>query len=213
MTDIWEYFKNLFRKAETSSPSQPLIHEVIERTEEEQQDYQYWKETLVCRRLQDWLNDQYAVFCLAPEEIDDALDFLDTPSSKGFVIYFFKTRYSRRDVQHFFDYLKERVLALDYRTQVSDLRTYHRPEWVETVERHYLKPRPAFMRKDTPLHASGKPVEKFDQRYGNIMIEFHLRDDQSHFLKFRATSYKDHLFTEPEEFKQLMQVLLDRDRN
>ncbi len=208
MQELWSYFKNLFNQAESSSPSEPLIHEMIERSEAEREDYDQWKNQLVCRRLQDWLNNQYAIYCVAPDDIDEALDFLDTPSSKGFVVHFFKTRYSERDIQHFFDYLKEQVLALNYRTQISDLRTYQRPDWVETVQRHYLKPRPPFMRKDVELKASGLPLERFDQRFGNVMIEMDMRNERPHYLKFRATSYKDHLFTEAEEFRDLMQAIL-----
>ena len=31
MSDIWQYFKKLFKASEASSPNQPFIHEVIER--------------------------------------------------------------------------------------------------------------------------------------------------------------------------------------
>ena len=193
MPNLWEQFKSLFKEAEQSSPSKPLIHEVIQRTEEEKKDYQFWKGTLVRRRLVDWLNDQYAIYQLQPDDIDEALDFLNTPSSKGFVIHFYRTRYSLRDITHFFDYLKERVLALNYRTQISDTRTYNRPNWVETVQRHYLKPKPNFQREG-----------KINQQFGNITIEVDLRDDKPHYLKFQATSYKDHLFEDAKEFKELM---------
>jgi len=201
MDNIWNYFKNLFNKAEESSPSQPLIHEMIQRSETERADYQRWKNTLVCRRLLDWLNDQYAIYRVAPEDIGEALDFLDTPSSKGFVIHFHKTRYSKRDATHFFDFLKEQVLALEYRPQISDLRTYNRNNWVETVERHYLKPGPTLRKQQ---QADGR----FLQKYGNITIELELRNEQVFNLRFRATSYKDSLFNEPQEFKELMQQIM-----
>ncbi len=198
MPDIWNYFKNLFRKEQESSPSQPYIHEMIERTEEEKSDYEQWKETLVRRRLQDWLNDQYALFRMDPDRTDQALDFLDTPSSKGFVIHFHETRFSERDVVHFFDFLKEQVLHLNYSTQISDLRTYSRSSWVETVQRHYLKPK-----------KSKYPTEgKFHQSYGNVMIECTSRDDQVYDLKFRATVYQDSNFHDPAEFKDLMGMIL-----
>jgi hypothetical protein len=196
MANIWDYFKNLFQEAEESTPSNPLIHKMIERTEDEKADYEYWKNTLVRRRMMDWLNDQFSIFNVLPDDIDESLDFLDTPSSKGFAVYFHKTQYSRRDVTHFFDFLKEQVLKLEYRTQISDLRTYNRPKWVETVQRHYLKPKPDFMR-------SGK----FDQRFGNVMIELYFRDDKPHQVLFRATTYKDHLFKDAEEFQGLMQAV------
>lgn len=197
MDKLWSYFKNMFRQAEESSPSQPLIHEMISRSEEEKQDYERWKNTLVCRRLKDWLSDQYAIYQVLPHDIDEALDFLNTPASKGFVIHLHKTRYSLRDMRHFLDFLKEQVLAVGYRTQISDARTYQRPHWVESIERHYLKPR-----------ANKSADSTFSQAYGNIMIELELRNDQLHYLRFRATAYQDRLFEEAKDFKELMQVIL-----
>ncbi len=197
MADIWNYLKGLFNKSEASSPAQPYIHEMIERSAEEKSDYEHWKNTLVRRRLTDWLSDQYAIFRVLPDDVDESMDFLDTPSSKGFVIHFYKTRYSRRDVMHLLDYLKEQVLGLDYRTQISDTRTFNRENWVETIERHYLKPKPDFMSEG-----------KFNQKFGNVTIEMSLRNDQPHQLKFQATSYKDHLFKDAHEFGDLMQAIL-----
>jgi hypothetical protein len=197
MPGLWDYIKNLFQQAEESSPSNPLIHELIERSEEEVADYERWKNTLVCRRLMDWLIDQYAIHNVLPEDTDEALDFLDTPSSKGFAIHFHKTNYSKRDIQHLFDILKERVLQLGYRAQISDRRTFNRNDWVETIERHYLKPAPSFGNEG-----------KLNQKYGNVMIELELRNDKVHNLRFRATSYKDHLFREADEFRELMQRLM-----
>lgn len=199
MADIWDYFKGLFTKAENSAPNQPLIHELIKRSEEEKEDYEFWKNTLVCQRLLNWLHEQYIIYRLEPGNIDEAVDFLDTPSSKGVVVHFSKTQYSIRDVTHFFDYLKEQVLSLNYRTQISDLRSYQRNQWVETVQRHYLKPRPG-------QNADGQ----FIQQFGNIMIELTLRNDQVFNLKFRATTYKDHKFAEAEEFPKLMQQVLTK---
>jgi len=201
MDKLWSYFKNLFQQAEESSPSKPLIHEMITRSDEEREDYEFWKNTLVRRRLLDWLNEQYATYRVNHERVDEAVDFLDTPSSKGFVVHFNQTRYSQRDVTHFFDYLKEKVLSMSYRTQISDLRTYNRAGWVESIQRHYLKP-------GLSIRQPGEDG-KFTQKFGNIMIELELRDDTVHNLRFRATVYKDRLFKEPAAFKDLMLALVD----
>ena len=197
MADIWDYVKTLFVKAETSSPSKPLIHEMIKRTEEEVIDYEFWKNTLVCKRLKNWLNEQYIFFQISERETDESLDFLNTPSSKGFVIYFHKTRYSKRDVVHFFDYLREQVLAKNYRTQISDLRSYQRASWAETVQRHYLKPRPT-------QTEDGRQIQQF----GNVTIELTFRNDKVYHLKFRATSYRDRLFEEAYDFHDLLNALV-----
>ncbi len=197
MADLWDYFKNLFKKEEQSSPSNPLIHEVIERSKTEKEDYEKWIKTLVRRRLQAWLADQYAIYAVLPADIDEAMDFLNTPSSKGFVIHFHKTQYSLRDVTHFFDFLKEQVKLLEYRIQVSDRRTYTKGQIVETVERHYMKPRPGSLDN-----------EKLMQRYGNISIELTLRNEKPHHLKLRATIYQDNMFKDAHDFRDLMQALV-----
>ncbi len=196
MLNLFQYIRDLFQEAANSSPSVPAEHKLIERTPAEKADYIRWSHSLIKRRLVDWLNDQYAIYRVLPADIDRGIDFLDTPSSKGFVVHFYKTNYTRSEVTHFFDYLKERVLAQNYRSQISDTRTYARDNWVETVERHYLKPR-----------QKAAVTEKLRQRFGNITIDLTLRDDKVHQLKLRATHYQDQQFHDPEEFSLLMQLL------
>ncbi len=197
--DFWKKITDLFTQAEDSSPSQPVVHEMIERTTEQKKDYEFWKSTLVRRQLLDWLVHQYGLFKALPKETDEAIDFLNTPSSKGFVIHFYKTQYSERDATYFFDYLKEKVLAAEYRTQISDRREFNRPSWVEKIERHYLKPQPDFLKEG---------VDKFNQRFGNVTIELEFRDDKPYRLKLRATGYKDSLFKDTEDFEDLVGMLM-----
>ncbi len=195
---LWNSIRKLFNEAEASSPSQPAVHEMIERSEADRADYQRWYRTHGRRRLLDWLADQYAVYSVAPDDIDKSIDFLNTPSSKGFVMHFFRTEYTKEEVTHFFDYLKERVLQLNYRTQISDRRVFGRPQWVETQERHYLKPR---NKADQP--------GRFIQAFGNITIELELRDDRVRNLRLRATVYQDHMFQAPESFRSLIGELVE----
>ncbi|TAK30391.1 MAG: hypothetical protein EPO28_18805 [Saprospiraceae bacterium] len=198
MKNLWSQITGLFKTVEESSSSNPVIHELIERGAEELALYEGWKCSLVCRRLTEWLWHQYGIWQALPGEVDETIDFLDTPSCKGFAVHFHKTNYSRRDARHLFDYLKERVLTLPYRCQISDTRTYSQKDWVETVERHYLKPKPGFAEPS-----------KLNQRFGNVTIELTLRNDAVHNLKFRATSYNDHLYASAEDFKDLMQAVLE----
>ncbi len=197
MKDVWDYLRGLFQKEAESSPSNPYLHELIERTEAEKAAYNIWKGSLSHRRMMDWLSDQYAIWQVLPQDIDPAIDFLDTPSSKGFAVHLYKNKHPRDEAAHLLDYLKEQMLALGYKPQISDTRTWSQKSWVETVERHYLKPRPAW--------AGDK---KFDQRFGNVTIELSLRNDAPHHLKFRATSYHDHLYAKADDFRDLMQAVL-----
>ncbi|MEM6697747.1 MAG: hypothetical protein AAF599_05085 [Bacteroidota bacterium] len=196
MNNIWSQIKGLFKQVEESSSIKPAIHEVISRSEEEKEDYQHWKNTIVRRRLSDWLSHQYALYKTLHNETDEGIDFLNTPSMKGFVIHFHQTQYSKRDAVHFLDFLKERVAKLNYRIQLSDVRTYSKPKWVESIQKHYLKPRTTF-----------EEGIKIDQQYGNISIDLLLRDDRPHHLRFSATSYSDHLYEEAKDFGELVMAV------
>ena len=106
MANLWQQIKDLFQSVEESSPTQPALHTLIERSKTELQDYDFWKDTLVCHRLMDWVHAQYAIYLVDKDAIDESVDFLDSPSSNGFVVHFYKTQYSKRDTVFFFDFLK-----------------------------------------------------------------------------------------------------------
>lgn len=199
MSGFWQRLFNLEKAVAQSSHSQPIIHELIQRSAEEIIDYEQWKSSYILRRLIDWLTDQYTIYHREGSVKDDGIDFLNLPSSKGFILYFHRTNYTRREATFLFDYFKERVKTLNYRTQISDTRTYNRNQWVETVEKHYLKPRLAFI--------EGK---KMNQQFGNIMIELEIRNDLIHNLRLRATHYQDFNFSPVLDFHELMQHLLNR---
>ncbi len=192
---FWDQIAELFRSAGESSPSAPTIHELIERTEEERTDFDRWMRTGARRRMLDWLMAAHQDF-LDGRRTEPAIDFLDTPSSKGFVIHFHQTRYHLGEITHFFDYLRDRILSLEYRPQISDRRIFPRDHWVETQERHYLKPRnnPADFRNQ-------------EQRFGNIMLELELRDGRPWNLRLRATVYVDANYREARSFAELMEAL------
>ena len=195
--NVWDYFKNLFQEAEESSPFKPLIHEAIKRNEKELAQYENWKSSLDRRRTIDWLNDQYAIWQALPDDIDDSILFLNTPSSKGFAVHFDKGKISPDQSSHLLDFIKERVLTLNYRPQVSDTRTWSEKKVVKTIDRYYLKPR-----------TSRTPDGKIKQIFGNITLELLHKDNTPFNLKFSATAYNDRLYHPPLEFQVLMNSIL-----
>jgi len=199
LPDFWNKIKSLFQSSERSSPSQPVVHEIIQRTEAEKAAFEKWKTTVSARRLLDWLHSQYAAYRSPTSRTDNAIAFLNTPSAKGFVIHFHQTQYRPTEILNLFDWLQEKVLTMPYVSYVSDTRTYNRPQWVETIQRHYLKP---------SLNFKKTKEEKFNQGFGNIKIELELRDDKIYNLRFSATTYTDHNFTEADEFEELMGIVL-----
>lgn len=198
MSNFWKNIKNIFKSAEESSASQPVIHKVIERTKAELLDYENWKETISKDRLLNWIREEHINYLLDPKSTDAAIDFLNTISSKGFVVHFYKTRYPSRDIIHLFDFIKEKILESGYKTYLSDTRSYNKKEWVEKLDRHYLKP---------PANKHDPRQEAFKQRFGNIAIELIFRNEKIYLLKFSATSYNDRFYEEAEDFNDLMKIL------
>ena len=197
MNSLWQQIKNLFQAAEESSPSQPVLKSEIKRSEEQQADYESWKNGLPKRRLLDWIHAEYANYLIAPDEVATSIDFINIRTTRGFAIHFYKLDYSLRDITHFFDLLKELLRKVGYRTYTSDSRTYNRPNWVEQLDRHYLKP---------PI-VTRERGEKIKQTFGNVTIELLFRNDEPYQLKFSATSYNDRNYEEAEGFDALMGVL------
>lgn len=191
---FWDNITDLFCQVEESSPANPAIHELIVRSPEEIVDFERWKHTHNSRRLLDWLCNQFA-FHQEGRPTDNTLGFLNNKSSKGFIIYLQELNYTRSEIIHFFDYLKERVQKFNYRSDISDRRIFSRKEWVETQERHYLKPR---------INFDNKPIR---QLFGNITIELEMRNDVVHNLRLRATVYNDSMFDEAGSFRALMAAL------
>jgi len=194
MADIWQYFQNLFQKAEQSSKTVPLLHDQIIRREEEITAYEKWKMSHVKNQLINWVEKAYGQFINEGAAVDKSIIFLDTNSSKGLAIYFSNMRYTPQEATHLFDFLKEKVLELNYRSANADIRTYTKGTVVESLAKYYLKPSLKNMLGNPP----------FNQEFGNISIELVCQDDLPKILKFSATSYNDRSYQKPKHFSQLM---------
>lgn len=105
------------------------------------------------------------------------------------------------EFQFFFDHLKEQALQIGYRLYTSDRRIFIRPNYSETIEKHYLKP-PA------DLRIVDGQVQRCDQRYGNIIIEYIQIDDKPSFIRLMAHYYEDQLYLKPMPFDELLREML-----
>ena len=209
----WARVKALFAEAEASTPQAPAVHEPLTRHRDAGEDYARWRDGLVRRRLTDWLADQYRLFLTAGSaRTDEAIDFLDTPSAKGFVVHFGDTQYTLAEAELFQLFLRERVLARGYRTQAADTRVYSRGQQTERTDRYYLKPRPAWSHPDGPdAPMDGHTAGQFDQGFGNVLVELVVRNDRPHQLRFSATIYHDRVYKEARGFGALMDAVLGSD--
>lgn len=206
---LWSRVRALFGEAEQSDRNNPIVHSTLARHRDSADEFAAWKRTVVALRLRDWLADQYAAFLTDPTRVDRGIDFLDTPSSKGFVIHFGDTQYTLREAEFFQLYLRERVMQHEYRTQVADSKTYAYSGGSERTDRYYLKPRPDWSAPEG--HEGGMNTYtkgQFNQQFGNILIELVVRNEKPWRLKFSATIYHDRVYQKAQAFGALMDLVL-----
>jgi len=196
MPSWWSKIKSIFNQSELSSPTQPAIHEIIKRSEEFLEEYDTWKGGPKHKKLLNWISEQYAIYQNKDGKLSDSIDFLHTASTKGVAIHLADSNHDTEEARYLLDYFKEKIRVHQYRSQVSDTRTYTKNTWVETVERHYLKPKPQY-----------DELGKIDQAFGNITLLLTFRDDKVYNLKMSATAYRDRLFNAEKQFSELMRVI------
>lgn len=96
------------------------------------------------------------------------------------------------------DHFRDNVQAVGYVCHQSDVRRRVRDNFVETIERHFLKPRFSF----------NEELQLLDQKFGNITIEYSERDETPFDLKFYTHTHNDRRYSEPLQFDDLVNFVL-----
>ncbi len=195
----WKIIKEWLQPELLSGQSScvPVSHRPIVRTEAEGDGLHQWRQSDCRSKALTYISDNFSIWKEKPCNQCDGIDFIKLPSYQGFIIHFMDLDHECGEVSHLFDYLKDRVLALGYKVQVSDERVFEKSKWRERIERHHLKPRVLY-----------KQEEKMEQKFGNINIELRYRDNEPMHLKFAAATYFDCQYKNAEEFGQLMEHIV-----
>ena len=199
MSNWWEKLRKQFEPSRSSNQNLGLIsHELLKRSESFDDDLLEWQNGIVSRRMKDWILSEYSLFQNSHQQQDESILFLESKASSGIIIHLSNTRYSTRDATCLMEDLRSRIRSSRYKSQMSDVKVFNRPEYVERIERHYLKPKFNFASET-----------EFNQQYGNITIELIFRNDTPHLLKLLVNSYNDRNFTTPQSFRSLLMLLTE----
>lgn len=169
------------------------VLEELRRSENYLAAYQSWKESPEAEELVKAVERSYY---LKKNQIQGnyAVHLFQSPAANGFALTHHPSL-SPRTFQFLLDFWRDRVLALGYRLANTDRQIREKEQFVETIEKHYLKP---------PL---SKNTAQAEQRFGNVLLEYVLVDQQPSYLKVMVTIYSDRLFTEAQPFDDLLEHL------
>lgn len=191
--DVWN---QLFGKGRDIPSNQPILHELIERTEEELKAYEGWKHSDRQSEQLEYVFAEYHKEREAKNLLGSTFYYLDEPSSKGFMLNYQPDIFKPAEFQYYFDYLKERVQGFDYKIYTSDVRSFVREEYAEEVQRHYLKPR------------NRMDQNQLDQQFGNITITLVKQNNQPVYIQFICHRYHDRNYTEATDYRNLIEQVI-----
>ena len=184
----------------------PFIQEEIKRSESFKNAYFKWLNEGKYRWLLQKIYQGYEA--KKQNKTDDLqIHLLQSTGANGFAVSY-SLLMEDKDLQFLLDYFRERVLTMGYKSYTSELRIFDRKEYVEAIEKHYLKPiTEKVMPENAHYHPSNKEI--YDQKYGNIIIEYITIDDKPSFLRLMRHYYSDFLYTPARPFDELVGALLD----
>ncbi len=184
------FFDDLYQKLFPAKKQSPkLVHEVINRSDQYLIDYAAWFGSDRMRAQLQAIISGYEAKLLKNTSFYD-VHLLHSSYANGFALSY-NQDIGKKDFQFLFDYFSERIQELPYKIANSDVMISEKADFIETKEKHYLKPK---------INTVEPPI---DQQFGNILIEHILVDDKPSYLKLVASVYSDSLYQKPLTFEDL----------
>ncbi len=194
MGDLFDRIKMLFSQA--TAEDKPATHEVFTRSAAELEIYEQWKKSKRLARILEGFKARIEGRFATEAELP--LHFIDTTKSRGFVLEHEEGLMTGNEMRHLLDYFQEQILTVGYVSYMSDVKNQMQGNVVQTIERHYLKPKFNF----------DETTGKMAQRFGNITIEYLEQNHLPVQLKLQSNVYSDRKYTEPRPFEELMELLV-----
>lgn len=114
-------------------------------------------------------------------------------------VFFYDPSIGPGNFQHFFDFIRDRVLELGYNVSTSDQRIQRHQRYTETIYKHFMKPQP------TDCLVTGR----CNQRFGTVSVDLVTINGQPGFIRFMSNAYHDDIFTAAHSFDELIDLALN----
>ena len=193
------YFDKLVSKLFAKKPSgTAAVHEVLRRSQKDQEAYQHWKGSSERHGL---IQEIAKAYYYKKTNITSDLEvhLFNTDYANGFALTYHK-KIGSKHFQHLTEYFRDRVIEMGYRLVNADRRILDRENYVETIEKYYLKP---------PLCAAdlSQEVIQISQLFGNIAIDHVLINGKPSYLKVMASIYSDRQFQQAQSYDDFITSL------
>ena len=172
----------------------PILSESIERSFTYKDNYNGWLQSKAYVPAITLIRNAYE-FKKIGTDFHVNLHIFKSKQSNGFYFTFHES-FGKEEFCYLFDYFKDRILKKNYYLYTSKREINERPDHIQEVEMHYLKP-----------NRASKDEKKANQEFGNIVIEHVKIDDKSSYIKLMAHVYSDTLYHDAKDFEDLIGFL------
>ncbi len=180
------FFDQVYNRLFGKKSGAPMVHEVLKRSEYYLDQYEFWKESILSDEMLSAVKTSLKLkeqgVLKTPEVHAFAGDY-----SNGFAITY-NPEFDPTQFSFLFDLFAERVKEMGYKTSVSDLIMSEKKDYIETKEKHYLKP---------IVDQAEGPI---DQKFGNVTVELIKIDEVPSFIRLMAHAYNDRQYKTPSSF-------------
>ena len=171
----------------------PLLSETIVRSESYKDNYNGWLQSKAYVPAITLIRNAYE-FKKIGTDFHINLHIFQSKQSNGFYFSFHES-FGKKEFTFLFDYFKDKILKQDYYLYTSKREINERPNHIQELEMHYLKPNRT------------TEGDKANQEFGNIVIEHVKIDDEASYIKLMANVYSDSLYENPKDFEDLIGFL------
>ncbi|MBK6729626.1 MAG: hypothetical protein IPG60_01255 [Bacteroidetes bacterium] len=184
LTSLFEFSEN---------PAKPFLHEVLKRDADYDSALQAWIFSDRYADIKQLLHQYYVLH--DDTGINHTFERRQNNASNNIRITFTPAYFEKNELQLIADAWKHELLQHNYKKYVSDVRHFLRNDYVEIIERHYLKPK---INLDNII---------LEQQFGNIIIEFRMIDEKSFDLQLQVHYYSGRNYSEAFPFDDLLSIL------
>jgi hypothetical protein len=193
------FFNQIYQKlfANLDKQTLPPIKEVLQRNEQEMNEYQAWKGT---ENANDLVKSIHQAYHYKKTGIISNIQvhLFNSPAANGFALTY-QPNWGKKVFKFLMERSKEIVLQENYFVQAAERQILDKSDYVETIEKYYLKPN---------IFESTKAEQISNQRYGNVLLEEVYVDDQPSYFKCLIMSYQDRQFTQALDYNSLIDKIL-----
>lgn len=193
MTFFDQIYQRLFPAKEAGGVVEQSL---IKRNEGFTEDYSSWKKSYKKDDLVKSIANSYRLK-LDGMVGEPEVHILNTSLSKGFAISYAES-IGPLEFKYLFDWLAEKVQALNYKRANADVTITEKQNFVETKEKYYFKPK-----------QTKNASDELRQYFGNLLIEHIVVDKKPSFIKLTANTYSDRQYQKPDNFDLLAKYLFE----